>query len=263
VLDGYDLMERDAQKFAAFAPPLVVLDDFLAPPSTAALVVNGAFHLEGERVGAIPALLGQRYALVDPRFAALPDRDRSGPVERLLVSFGRLDPNNATELTLRVLGRLGFAGEITVASSSGPNVTSLHATLASLRARARLVIDAPDMAPLLAESDFVIGAGGVSLMERMAAGVPSLTLVIAENQRLFVEGAVRLGATVAADMPLLPESLAQVLAAMLGNGAARAAMAKVGRRIIDGKGAARVARRLMALAEKSRHRLCSETPAYR
>ena len=56
--------------------------------------------------------------------------------------------------------------------------------------------DAPNLVGLLGDTDIVIGAGGVSMLERFAAGVPSISTTIVDNQSAFVSGGVRLGATV-------------------------------------------------------------------
>ena len=85
-------------------------------------------------------------------------------------------------------------------------------------------------------------------MERMAAGVPSLTLGLADNQRLFVKGAARLGATIDGGDPT-SDGIATILRSIFADGEARAAMAAAGRRTLDGKGAARVAARLMMLSK--------------
>jgi UDP-2,4-diacetamido-2,4,6-trideoxy-beta-L-altropyranose hydrolase len=243
VLDGYELMAQEAAKLARLAP-LVVIDDFLDPPAEAALAVNGALHLDGEWIGDTPALLGPRYALVDPRFAALPARDRTAPVRAILVTMGRLDPENFTSRSLDLLA--ANAGEAAVTVVASAETAQRDGLGERLQSPHRLVIDAPDIAPLLAETDFVVGAGGVSLMERMAAGVPSLTLRLAENQRLFIAGAARLGATIDGGTP--DAACAAALRDILADGATRAAMATAGRRAVDGRGAARVAERLVELA---------------
>lgn len=259
VLDGYAVVANEAESFARVAPTLVVIDDFLEPPVCASLVVNGAVHLDGDRVGTIPALLGPRYALVDPRFVALRGGGKAqnpgAPVNSILVTFGRLDPDDMTSRVLSALERAGGAARLTVvASSAWPQFPALADFARALGERIRLATDIADMAPLLEAADFVVGAGGVSLMERLAAGRPSVTFSIADNQRLFVEGASRLGCTVdggrAYGETSTVENLAALLGAVLDDGPARAAMASAAKTLIDGQGAARVARELIGLAEK-------------
>jgi spore coat polysaccharide biosynthesis predicted glycosyltransferase SpsG len=248
VLDGYELMETQAMTLARRAP-LVVIDDFLEPPVCAKLAINGAVHLDGDRIGDLPALLGPRYALVDPRYAALPSRDHTAPVRDVLITMGRIDPDNRVSACLDLLAAIGCDAQITVVASA--DLVSKTGLDARIRQPHCLVIDAPDMVPLLDATDFIIGAGGVSLMERMASGIPSLTLLLADNQRLFVAGAARLGATIDGGESTGPKCAA-LLGDILADGPARAAMAAAGRRTVDGQGAARVASHLINLATETR-----------
>ena len=248
VLDGYELMDTEAETLARRAP-LVVIDDFLEPPACATLAINGAVHLDGDHIGGLPALLGPRYALVDPRYAALPARNRTVPVRSILVTMGRIDPDNMVVACLDLLDAMACDAQITVVASA--DMVSRTGLDARIGPPHRLVIDAPDMVPLLDAADFIIGAGGVSLVERMAAGIPSLTLLLAENQRLFVAGAARLGATIDGGDKAGPECAA-LLRDILADGPARAAMAVAGRRAVDGQGPARVASHLMDLATVTR-----------
>lgn len=255
VVDGYELMDEVAADLVRRAPLLVVIDDFLSPPKGAALVVNSALHLAGERVGETPALLGPRFAMIDPRYAQLSPKITAGPVRHVLVTMGRIDPLGLASHAVHALAEFEHDAIITVVTSPDlPGHAALVEQVNALGPRGRLVLDAPDMVGALDEADFVIGAGGVSLMERMAAGVPSLTLLLANNQRLFVDGAARLGATIDGGQ-LAPDEFAGALQAAFADAGARVAMAAAGRAVIDGEGAARVAERLMAL--------CDETAASR
>lgn len=258
VVDGYPFRRDEAARIAARVRPLVWLDDFLDPPHCADLVVNGACHLVGDEVAGIPALLGPRYALVDQRLAALPERDRTASVERVLVSFGRLDPDDAAGLALDALALLaeaGIAPAVTVVCAErSTNLPRVRERAVRAGGRVTVETDVPDMVPLLAEADLAIGAGGVSLMERMAAGVPSASLVIADNQRLFVEGAAAEGGTLdAGDARMLsPQDLAAALRPLFVEPDRRKEIAAVSRRLIDGRGAERVAAAILRLGEKRR-----------
>ena len=249
VLDGYDLIDSVARDLSRIASPLVVLDDFLTPPPGTALAVNAAFHLHGDHIGQTPALLGPRYAMIDTGYARLPTNDRTGPVRHILITLGRLDAEGRTGRALDGVEQIAPEAKITVATSVySPHHMALSERVGALGGRGRLVCDAPDMLDHLGAADFVVGAGGISLMERMAAGVPSMTLRLADNQRLFVEGAARLGATIDGGDPT-SDGIATALRPILADGGARAAMAAAGRRTLDGKGAERVAARLMMLSE--------------
>lgn len=251
VLDGYDILRDETGDWRARSPFLAVMDDFLAPPEGADVVINGAIHLAGSRVNGTPALLGPDYAIVDPRYAKLPDRDRTAKVSDVLVTFGRLDPDNVTGLVLEAIEALAADLRVTVvAASAWRHLPDIRRRIAAFGEQGRLVLDASDMVPFLAAADLVVGAGGVSLMERMAAGVPSVTVSIIDNQDVFVEGAARLDATISGgrSADLTVPRMRQALSMALNDPGVRERVAMNGRRIVDGAGASRIAACLLGSA---------------
>lgn len=250
VLDGYEIIRHEAARWLEHSVPVAVIDDFLYPPDGASLVINGAPHLSGDEVRGIPALLGGRYALVDPIYATLPNRDRSEPVKRILVSFGRLDPDNLTARTLEALATLPSPPVVEVVlSSNSAHAAAVSRCLERLKNKSILTLDAPSLIEHLSRADLAIGAGGVSLLERMAAGVPSVSVAIIDNQRLFVEGAASLGGTigVADATTATVEKLTRLLRNILSDTPKRCELAATGRRIVDGRGSERVAAELIKL----------------
>lgn len=175
-----------------------------------------------------------------------------------MVSFGARDSANATALALDALALAGSQGvrpRLTVAMASGaPHLMQIRRAVAGFDGRAALRLDETDMASLLGSADLAIGAGGVSLLERMALGVPSISVVTADNQGLAIEGAARRGATIDAGAigELSPEKLAGTIAELADDRAARAAMATRGRELVDGRGARRVAEALLGLSQDHR-----------
>ncbi len=253
VLDGYDILREETAHWCRVSPPMAVIDDFLDPPAGTALVINGAPHLDGDAVNGVPALLGPAYALVDPRFAALPERDRTAPVKRILISFGRLDPDNITARAVEAVAALRAPLAVTVVlPSNSPHIPAVRAAVMALDSASELILDAPDMLRHLAAADLAVGAGGVSQLERMAAGVPSITVSIVDNQRLFVEGAVRRGGTVDGGdaSTLTAGSLSECLLQLLTDGDLRRRIVSEGRALIDGWGSQRVAAHVLQLAAR-------------
>ena len=98
------------------------------------------------------------------------------------------------------------------------------------------------MAQLMAQSDWAVGAGGVSLLERCAMGLPSVTLCIAPNQTRGIDEAEASGAVIAINPETLgfEERLRQAIQVMLTSPEQLKAMSVAGRAICDAKGAARV-----------------------
>lgn len=264
VLDGYGLPEEAIDDLARRAGFLAVMDDFLDPPAQADLAINAAIGLEGDALNGIPALLGAAYACLHRRFRSPSVRLIGDSVEHVVISLGMADPENVTGKVLGAFAALradGFAPSLSVVMGpAAPHLAAVREQAAAMPG-ASVLVGVEDMAGLLGEADLVIGAGGVSLFERLALGVPSVTLTIAENQRVFVEGAVKRGATVdggafyaGASEPGSSSALARTIRALAEDPGRRAALRDAGRTLVDGRGAERVAARLAEMAQYTRPR---------
>jgi UDP-2,4-diacetamido-2,4,6-trideoxy-beta-L-altropyranose hydrolase len=253
VLDTYDDAEAVALDLSRQARPVVAIDDFLSPPSCCDLVVNSAPHLQGDRINGVPALLGSQYALLDSRFQRLPQRRVVNQVQHLVISFGKVDSCNATGMaleTVQIARRSGFCPRVTVVmGGQALHIQHVSRLVQDNADQIRLLVDVEDMTEVWLSADLAIGGGGVSMLERMACGVPSITVSLASNQRLSVEGAARLGGTISAGEPadLTAAGLAQVISEIVANYKARQRLAERGRAIVDGHGAERVTAKLIAI----------------
>ena len=102
--------------------------------------------------------------------------------------------------------------------------------------------DVAEMVPLMQQCDLALSAGGTTLYELCAVGVPRLTYVLASNQREIVEEmsrqeqAVNLGPI----SELHAEAVVQTVAELIGNFEKRERMSRKGRELVDGRGADRV-----------------------
>ena len=257
VLDGYDFTATDYVYYASIAP-LAVFDDLGDPPAAASLVINATPGLSGDRWRDTPALLGPRFAPIRPEFAALPDRPVPAMPEHILVTLGRTPAHAEAE---RVLDAIEAARN----HEFDPAVTLILPGAADMPDNLRRIIDRPsqrittvesvsDMAAMLFETDLVIGAGGVSLLERMAAGIPSVSVVLADNQRASIQGAAALGATRACefdDDSATGENLEEAIWRLARDPELRAAMARAGRDAVDDQGAKRIADALVMLVPEN------------
>lgn len=260
VLDGYEFTPTDLIYYASIAP-LAVFDDLGDPPAVAQLVINATPGLSGDKWGAQAALLGALYAPIGPAFAALPERAMPAMPEHVLVTLGRTPAHAEAE---RVLDALEAARN----HEFDPEVMLILPGLAQVPDSLRRIIERPsqritavesvsDMPAMLAETDLVIGAGGVSLLERMAAGVPSVSIVLADNQRPAIQGAAALGATRACewdDDSAAGENLEEAIWRVARDPALRAAMARAGQNAVDDQGAKRIANALVSLARDAASR---------
>ncbi len=144
-------------------------------------------------------LHGPDFAILRRQFSArrrrslarLADRDRP---DRVLVAFGGTDPVDGTTLALEALRALPVQHIDVVLGAKAPHLDAVRASVASFGGRARLFVDAAEMADIVAESDLAIGAPGTGTWERACLGLPSLLVGIAENQRANARTAKEAGA---------------------------------------------------------------------
>jgi len=133
----------------------------------------------------VTQLLGPRYALLAPQYRQerLRLAEKSGTVRKILVFMGGSDPNNTTKLVLSALSFLDF-DNIKIKVVVGVNYPYYAELLSSFGAIDHLEIlqGLPSLAPLMRESDLMIGAGGATNWERMCLGLPSAILSVAANQ---------------------------------------------------------------------------------
>lgn len=212
------------------------------------LVIDGSV-----RAGAAPAgsdmLAGPAYAILDPAL----DRARSvvrKPVPaRLLIALGGgHHVRAAAALLSAALARRLPHADLRIARGFAP--------ARALPGLSRGTwIDAPDgLAAELAEASVAIVAGGVTLYEACALGVPTVALAVTAAQQQTIRAMARHGAVIEGGGPPLDreccDKVAEAVIHLLTNRERRTRQARVARRLVDARGAHRVAHRLRALAHR-------------
>lgn len=261
VVDHYGLDRCWEEAMRPASRRLMAIDD-LARRHTCDLVLDTTVQPDTRaRYAASSApdtllLLGPAYALLRPEFATLRAGlpPRRGPVRRLMVFLGGMDPPNATGRVLDAVGLLDPpqpALEVVIGASH-PARAAIEA-FCRARPGSRCHVQTSDMASLLASCDLAVGAGGGATWERCCLGVPTLALSLAENQRRLLAGAARAGLVYwPDDIEPAPGLLAVHLKALLHNSALRESLSDAGMARVDGRGTHRVAAALFAAQIKVR-----------
>jgi spore coat polysaccharide biosynthesis predicted glycosyltransferase SpsG/L-amino acid N-acyltransferase YncA len=195
-------------------------------------------------------LIGPRFALMRAEFAAARRTPRGGEVKCILVFIGGMDAGDVTSYILRALSE-GLSGRPAINVAIGAN----HPQRAAIQAHCDAMDDwtchvqTNHMAHLLAAADLVIGSGGTNTWERMTVGVPALALCIAENQRALLDECAATGLLSVPDDDALSDValLRMHVNSMLKNQRQRHHFAVAGMALVDGLGAARVARAVAML----------------
>ncbi len=218
LVDHYHIDDLYLEKLRSSLPGirLCVIDDFTDTGRPADLIIN--YVLPGR----------SRYVPLRPQFRdiRMPFREE---VRRVFVSTGGSDPYGMREILVdRIAGALPGA-EIAIPQG----------------------VDR--MAAFMADCDLAVTAGGTTVYELCATGVPTILFTMADNQQSLARGLaevipnagdVRKGS----DRIRTTERIIGWLTHMTEDPAARRALSEKERSVTDGHGAERIAEEILALS---------------
>ncbi len=261
VLDHYGLSAPEHRAIAGGRPTLVI-DDLANRPLAADLVLDsGPARRATDYDGLIPPhaelLLGPNHAPVRPAFgalrkAALARRATAPKVGRILVSLGLTDVGAITGRVVDLMLPLAGQSILDVVLGSGaPSLPALRA-LAAREPRLVLHVDSQEMPRLTLDADLAVGAGGSTSWERCVLALPTLLLMLADNQREASQALAGADAVLALDVaaPDFETAFAADLARLLEEPLLRDRLSTASAAVCDGRGAARVADRFLALLRR-------------
>ena len=239
------------EALATFGPDVVVVDSYAAPPEFLAdlssvagqvvavddladralpvqVVVNGGVAAERLAYGLVTdavLLLGPRYALVDPRYAAAPSRSPRDRAHHVFLSLGGGDHPDALSAALAAIEAV--SDDIVADIALGPFSAPSGSEAMIQRAHNRVFVhrDLSDLRGLMLAADVAISGAGMTLYELAATATPTVIVRMADNQRPNAEGFERAGAALeggaAGDSGLGP-TLESALRRMVGDPTLRA-----------------------------------------
>jgi UDP-2,4-diacetamido-2,4,6-trideoxy-beta-L-altropyranose hydrolase len=247
----------------------LIIDDLANRPLAADLVLDSGPARKASDYDDLVApetelLLGPNNAPVRPAFAALRKdalarRAEARPVRRILVSLGLTDVGGITgrvvDLMLPVLDQIegGDATLDVVLGAGAPSLPRLR-DLARTQPRLALHVDAQDMPQLTLEADLAVGAGGSTSWERCVLALPTLLLVLADNQHEAAQALAGADAVLALDVaaPDFAAAFATDLQRLVADPLLRDRLSAASAAVCDGRSAARVAARFLAMIAQKR-----------
>ncbi|NEX59662.1 UDP-2,4-diacetamido-2,4,6-trideoxy-beta-L-altropyranose hydrolase [Noviherbaspirillum galbum] len=257
IADHYGIDARWESAARKHARHLLVLDDLADRSHQCDLLLDQGMNpgMDHRYAGMVPAacgmLTGPAYALLRPEFAQARKtlRTRDGTIRRIFVFFGGIDADNETGKALLAIAHAGspeVAVDVVIGRAN-PHAAALEAQCADLPG-AILYRQVDNIAELMARADLAIGAGGGAMLERCCLGLPSLLISVAANQEPGSEAAARSGNALylgrSADVSV--DLIAQAIALCHASPGLLAHLGQSASALVDGHGARRVARRLLA-----------------
>lgn len=197
-------------------------------------------------------LLGPSHALLRRPFRQRAEAERPVPerARTLLVTFGGSDPGGHTERAIEALALLREPVEAIILIGGGnPRADAIRQRAAALSESRQgtspvlsVVVDSPDPSGLMRTADIALSAGGSTLWELAALGVPMVVGSAVPVEVLPVEAMAKAGAALSlgALSGAGPDVMARTLDRLIRDAEARAALSCHARALIDGAGADRV-----------------------
>ena len=212
-------------------------------PLASDLAIDGSLAATAPIPGARRTLFGARYIVIDDGVRRSSPRDAAGPTVVIALGGGprvtlagaiaRRLRRAAPGVRIRVAGGLAGAGR------------------ATRRQGIEWVGPQNGLARVLAAADVAVVAGGLTLYEAAAIGTPAVAVPIVRSQRRTVEAFARERAVSAPRPDAGVAGIADAAADLLSSPDLAARMAKRARRLVDGRGTARVAAVLQRLVEEA------------
>lgn len=260
VADGYALAADYLALLRGEGRLVALVDDHGLAGSPVDLIVNPNAGAGPELYAASRArvLAGAPYALLRATFRKGTRRERRFDARplALLLAFGGSDPPRLSARAVRaaIAGPVA-TGAAVVTAILGPAAENASEVEAVARAApagtVRVLRDVDDVAPEYDRADLAFAAAGSMGWELAFRGVPMLVTTVADNQRVVANALAAAGAArYAGDAVALDDArLAREIDAFVALSPAELrAMAQAAMTLVDGRGAERVARALLALA---------------
>jgi UDP-2,4-diacetamido-2,4,6-trideoxy-beta-L-altropyranose hydrolase len=195
VVDHYALDSRWEKILRPQAKRLLAIDDLADRPHDCDMLLDQNLGRQAEDYFGLisrksQTLIGPEYALLRPEFTQRREyslQRRANPqLKNLLITMGGVDKANATGQVLDALTRCELPDDLCITVVMGPSapwLSQVQALAATMPRPTQVLACVTNMAHLMSESDFCIGAAGVSAWERCTLGLPTIILILAANQR--------------------------------------------------------------------------------
>lgn len=191
IIDHYGIDSRWQKEVKKYVNKIMVIDDLANRSHYCDMILDQNFyHDYSSRYNQLVPkhclkLLGPNYALLRPEFmnTKKEKKDRTHKKRKILISFGGTDPTNETEKALLAIKKIKtkYDLEIDVVVGKGNHQKERIKSICDTEGF-RYFCQVNNIAQLMADADLAIGAGGISIYERLYIDLPSITISTADNQ---------------------------------------------------------------------------------
>lgn len=253
LIDAYDLSLRYMRELRQICKT-VYIDDLKHFEYPADLLVNYTCDIaatqELRKDVSKKYLLGMRYAPLREEFSGDGIRIRE-QAEQMLITTGGTDAYNMTAGVLTAGSGILKLKKHAVSGKFCHHLPTLQA-MAKSDDSLQVYHDIPDIYRVMKNCDLAVSAGGGTLAELCACGVPTVCFAVADNQlpgiRTYVDAGIMLYAgDVRQNREGVIRKVIESVELLAGDYEKRKDMSRKGKRFVDGKGARRIAMEITKL----------------
>ena len=223
------------------------------------MVVNGnadAFELPYRTISDDTVfLLGPEFMVLGEEYKVTPLRQIRREVRNILILLGGTDQYELMPKILKLLR--GISENFHITAIVGPffhNLSSIQLESESIGKLVRLVVQPDSLLDLMCKADLAISASGQTLYELAKVGCPTIAIKTADNQAGQHNALKKMGVIWAAGDVTgannVIQGIGEAIETLVSDVDARTSMAIAGQRLIDGKGAHRVAQAIYSEINK-------------
>lgn len=188
ILDDYNIDEHDINKFYRIANRIVYIDDLAKfIEYNMDILINTSIEALNIDYKGYAKTSGPKYALLRDEFKNLKHIIPKSNVEKIMITLGGGDKDNIIKDISDSL--LDNYNDIEYNIILGNSYKYKDYMMENYKAKnINFYINTNTMAEIILNNDLAISAGGNTLYELSACGIPTIAIIIADNQRKFVQG---------------------------------------------------------------------------
>lgn len=191
-------------------------------------------------------LLGSEYIILRDEFTKYPAT--KAEQKSIVVSVGYTDPASLSEFYLKSLVEIENAHPVDVIIGHAPKALESAYKLAAQANFDLTIHEKPEnISVIMSHAFLALGAGGGSVWERCAMGVPSVTIEVASNQKHLLDALNKMGAIIHLGEieNVSQKQMSQFLIGALKDRKKLNSIAQCARTLCDGKGVDRIVTSIM------------------
>lgn len=244
ITDSYDIDFKYLDEIKKTGIFLVTIDDLnLLESYPSDIVINGNIYAEDlnykSTYGQTKFLLGTEYTLLRKEFRNITNKKIKDTAKNILITMGGSDPNGFTLKILEIIkDRKDLKMDVVIGASFEDKLVNEINELIKRRGNISTYhdVNAKIMKELMIKADIAISAGGSTLYELAAAGVPTLAVIAADNQIKNVEYMSKAECILNLGFEVNKDALLKNFNILLYDTAKRGKMSLRGQNLVNGNG---------------------------